>query len=123
MDLYSDIFAAKRTVSTGVITTPNVITGAEYRYGAVGTYIIALCTRATASTVLVQPGEVVAGNRLHRSTTTTTAALNSDAASGTLTGGANLVNITTLNLSGTWRVLTHFSTIDGASLAMFIRIA
>ena len=120
MDLFPDIFAAKRMVSTGVVTTPNVITGAQYQYGTVGTYVIAFCIGTSVSTVIVQPGELVSGNRLaYFNTTASTLALNTNGLLGVSVG-----NTVTLGLSGTWRVLTYFANTTGnANMALFVRIA
>ena len=130
MDLFPDIFAAKRMVSTGVVTTSNVITGAQYQYGAVGTYVIAFFPMSQ----ITYAGATVAGSSLLYMATPATAntysALNIlyTSLGSTLIGTNGATNLISLNLSGTWRLMTNAvpgSNLLGTSLwfsGLFVRI-
>lgn len=131
MDLFPNIFAVKRTVSTGVVTTPSVITGAQYQYGTVGTYVIAHITVATVTTLA--PGTTHAGSNLTYFDGTLNGAytvLNmANQSAGTLQGvpGLNGFTVTSLGLSGTWRLLTYIENTSSGTIrdlaGLFVRIA
>jgi len=116
MDLFPDIFAAKRTVSTGVVTTPNVITPQpSYQYGTVGTYVIAGINVIGR----VEPGTTLAGSSLVYYTGSA-GALNS------VTSSLAYTTTTTSSLGtfGTWRLMTYASGSAGISvLGLLVRIS
>lgn len=93
-------------------------------YGEIGTYVIAGSDSWEASTEYL-PGGTVAGSSLVRSmagTTTTTSPLNA-ASESSLHILSN--SITSLGLTGSWRLMTRVRTRNNSTLPMglFVRIA
>lgn len=125
MDLFPDIFAARRTVSTGVATSTTTATPATYTYGTVGTYVIALLNfSGNGGQQLADT--TVAGSALRRYFIASPGTYTSGINSSTTTAVTNSDTIA-LGLTGTWRALTHVggpnSATNTAYLGLFVRIA
>jgi hypothetical protein len=126
MDLFPDIFAAKR-LRNGTATTAVDIakTIASIRYGQVGTHVIAFTPVNGSSTI--NAGDTVAGSSLgyYRAVSANTftgfvfqsTSITTPISSGTVPTGLSLV--------GTWRALTNLVNTGGSTLyiaSLFIRI-
>lgn len=132
MDILSDIFAAKRfpssigrgsTTSTDVTTVAVSNAIANIAYGGVGSYVIAYI-----STTALSPGDTVAGSTLQRQDTAGSGAgiaLNARSIGTGLLGTFTTGTLVSLNLTGTWRVLTRLVSAGGTAeslLGLFVRI-
>lgn len=126
MDLFPDIFAAKRFArgTTNAVDVGAAI--AKILYGGVGTYVTALWTPSSGGGILT-PGDIVVGSALIRYNPggSYSGGLNSDTTNVYIAIIAG--NTTTLSLTGTWRAMTYAggpgSSTSSGYLALFVRIA
>lgn len=122
MDLFPDIFAAKR-LPARVQNLANLV--ATFPYGGVGTYVIAYIPVSAATTL--DPNTTVAGSSLlyhSASGANNYTALNLQQTAFGFFPATNVAQ-TSLSLTGTWRVLTYMKNTAGFTYyiaGLFVRI-
>lgn len=125
MDLFPDIFAAKRLPirTADAVDIARAITNLPY--GGVGTHVIAHITVASNTTIL--PGTTFAGSSLGYANGTNIVLNMHHANTAGLVGIPSIafISVVSLELSGTWRLLTriHNSSTTRQIPGLFVRIA